>query len=127
MFFISVKKDLKAWSDSYCIYKSNLYDDGVAHSYFYIDSDITDVDTGGTVFLCYNNRNKEKIVRYAWWIVPLDFKVWWYVRKIKKHFKKIENDKKDFSKIEIFKSGLDVFEKNFQKEVRKQKLDQINK
>lgn len=127
MFFISVKNDLKTWKGSYPSYNSKDYSNDTNHSYFYVDSDITDTYTGGTVFLYYNNERKQKISRYAFWIVPLDFKVWWYVRKIKKHFKKIENDEKDISKIKIFKNGLNVFEKNFTKEVRKQKLDQINK
>ena len=76
MFFISVKNDLKTWKGSYPSYNSKDYSNDTNHSYFYVDSDITDVDTGGTIFLCYNSKNKEKIVRYAWWIIPLDFKVW---------------------------------------------------
>lgn len=125
MFFISVKKDLKEWQDDAWSSKSYFIDNNEFY-FFYIDTD-SDFDRGQTLYLKNSYRNKEKIVRYAWWFIILDFKVWWYVIKLKKHFKKIKNDKKDMIKIEYFKSGLNAFEKNFQKEVRKQKLDKINK
>jgi len=131
MFFLSIEKELSEWESSHPSYHSKFYGDNKDYYYFIVEDGLEDFEDSKTIFLktsaSYPNKNKEKICRYSFWIFPIEFKVWWYVRKLKKHFRKVENDKKDMDKIEVFKKGLNVLNVSFQREVRKQKLDQINK
>ena len=59
--------------------------------------------------------------------VSVDYKVYRYVKILKRYFKKIETDKKNSNLIYSLKKGLENIQKEYIKEVRKEKLDQLNK
>ena len=133
IFFASVKNDLNLWTRTSNYYYSPPYytEDKLSHSCFRAGSDISDPFSGQSVEL-HNSENgrrstSEKIATFAFLIFPIDFKIWLCVRKIKKHFKKVDEDEEASSKIDFFKNGLDIMEKNFKKEIRKNKLEQISK
>jgi len=127
LFFMSVKNDLeKKWytSSSKGLFYSLPYND------FYFVLDRTYFVTGGMFYLKLANDSppttvETKVSTYEWLFVPIDFKVWWYARKVKRHFKKIKQDKKNANQIKYLKSGVENIQKEFVKEVRKEKLDKI--
>jgi hypothetical protein len=119
MFFVSVEKDLDLWttegSGQFFSPAFNYYKLNIDRNY-------------GALFL-YNSKSErqyEFITRYQTLWIPVDFKVYKYVRKIKKHFKEAKEYKKNAEKIEFFKNGISEMEKKYVKEVRKEKLNQIN-
>ena len=120
-FFVSVKKDIDKWTSSRTDYWSPSYNG----TYFRIDKndfcDYLNIYTDDN----QGNTNNEFICIYRWLIFPVNIKVWYYVKKLSYHFKKLEKDNKVSKNIEVLKIGLENVEKEFIKELRKEKLEKI--
>jgi hypothetical protein len=117
MFFVSIKNDLNLWSAGNINYYGPLYNE---------TKFVIDINSTYCFLLLRNAQNDQKIIsRYKWYFIPIDFKVWIYVKKLKKHFKEIKEIKIHEEEIIFLKTGLENIEKNFIKEVRKNKLKQI--
>lgn len=135
IFLISAKNDLKSWDNSSDDYWSPNYfnnSDKKISSYFrFSDSGesakkyIRVCNRIGDTYL--STTGEDYFVSYKFWIFPTDFKVYSAVNKIKKHFKKIKYDESDATQISVLSSALNSIENNFQKEIRKNKLNQILK
>jgi len=117
MFFISVNKDIKIWREGSDSFYSPNYNGVVLK----IDMDNRDL------ILVQNTYNENTIFSYRRGPFITDIKIWWYVRKLKKYFKQSKENAKIESNIRVIKSGLEVLEKNFIKETRKEKLEKIKK
>lgn len=116
LFIISVKKDITSWSKS-CDYYSPTYND----SYFKIDR----WDFYNKLKICNQNVDSEHICLINWLFIPFDFKVFYYYMKLKKHFRTISKDEKVTRNISNMKTSLESMSPIFIKEIRKEKLDQI--
>jgi len=131
MFLISVKNDLDLWKDSDDgSYRSQNYKNKINNksvSYFNIDTKNSVVKVHITEDDRFYDRGVDQFIKYKFWIFPIDFEVNSSVNNIKKHFKKIKEDNLNMSKIVILKDSLNNIEDNFQREIRKNKLDQISK
>ena len=127
IFFASVNTDINKW------FQTNV------HNYPILDffsPDYNDVYfcidryTIGKSYLKIKNDKKkliETICVYKFFIFPLDFKVYWYVRKLKKHFKNIEKEKINNELNKNLRESLESIEANFIKEIRKEKLKELEK
>lgn len=120
MFFMSVTKDLNLWTRNKT--SKDLYSPDYAN--FQLNIDYYPFNTN--LKLCKGSIDV-KIVKYKFAFLILDFKVWKYVKILQKHFKILEQEKKNAEKTSFLKNGLSEMEKHFVKEVRKEKLTQINK
>jgi hypothetical protein len=116
LFFISVNKDINIWTNG----DKRLYSPTYNNFYMVIRTDYSQLKI-------YGNNDSCKICKYRFLSMPIDIKVWWYVRKIKKHFKQVEIDKQHEEEIKFLKSGLTDIQEKFIKEIRKEKLTEINK
>ncbi len=117
LFIISVKKDLAEWVEN-----DDYYSPSYNNSYFRIDR----LDFYNT--LRVSNRscmNDERVCLINWLIIPFDFKVFYYYMILKKHFRKVRNDEKVEKNIQNIKTSLDNMTSVFIKEIRKEKLEQI--
>lgn len=114
LFFASVDKDLEKWTYNCSPYYNNTQFEIKKAEFF-------------SYLTLYSSGNREIISTYKWLIFPLDFKVWLYAKKLKRHFKKLDKDKENADKISMLKNGLENIEKEFIKEIRKEKLDKITK
>jgi len=123
MFFTSVEKDLNLWTTTnpYYGYCSPNYNDFKLNIVF-IGSG-SDVNDNKRLYLC-NSTQREEILRYG---IFRDFKVFKYVRKIKKYFKQKEEEKNYTIENSFLSSGLEEIEKHYVKDIRKKKLEEINK
>lgn len=118
MFFISVKTDIERWSIEMYGYSSPIYKNSVL---------VIRTDYNELRLLEQNTYSYDVISKYKWWIIPTDFKVFWYISKLKRYVKKLDEDKKLEKEIAFYKDGLSNIRENFVKEVRKEKLEQIEK
>lgn len=120
MFFISIKNDLHLWRESITMRNGR----GVFIKTY---EDYTLKINLKENTLTLSNYSEIIISHYKTWIIPLDFKVWLYTIKMKNHFKQVEKDIDNFKTIDFLKTGLTKIEKDYTKEIRKEKLIQINK
>ena len=115
MFFLSVNKDIKIWRENSDSFYSPDYN-GV----------VLKIDTENCNLILVQNRYNEKFIfHYRRGPFITDLKIWWYVRKLKKYSKQQKEDAKIQSDINQVKAGLDVLEKRFVREIRKEKLEKI--
>ena len=114
MFFISVNKDIEKWVEGNDVFVSPDY--GVTLK-IRIDK--------CKLFLVQNKYTEILISHYRSGIFITDIKVWWYVRKLKKYSKELKENAKVQTDINLIKGGLEILEKNFLKEIRKQKLERL--
>lgn len=114
MFFISINKDLTQWKEDG---KKDFFSPDYGNDYK-LNLDIK---------RCTLYLGRTPILEYRFLYIPIDFKVWKCAKIIKRHFRKIKEDKKVEQEILFIKEGLDKISKNFIKEVRKEKLDKIEK
>jgi hypothetical protein len=125
LFFMSVRKDIKMWIGGISKnddFRSPLYKKDEKVCYFLI-SRRNRSKTNNLSF--YGGSMREEICKTNFF--HFNFKIWWYARKLKLHFIKENKDKKDSNLIEYFKSGVEIVESNFIKEIRKEKLEKIKK
>lgn len=135
MFLFSVKNDIKLWNISCDEYYSPEYfniDKTCSSLFRFTEPDHQYVKK----YIKINNRIGDKyrnttgedfFVSYKFWIFPTDLEVWRAVNKIKKHFKRIEADRADIAQISVLELALNSIEPNFKKEIRKNKLNNIDK
>lgn len=116
LFIISVKKDITSWKENGDYY-SPTYND----SYFRVDK----YDFYNNLKICNINTLDEQICLINWLFIPFDFKVFYYYLKLKKHFRTIAKDEKVTRNISNMKTSLESMSPIFIKEIRKEKLDQI--
>ena len=114
MFFMSVNKDIAKWSCD----TNNFYSPEFNKTKLNIDL------SNDALYLYYNGQHS-KILGYKSWIFITDFKIWLYVRKLIKEFKNREQDKKDSIQLIFLKSSLSNLEKQYVKEIRKEKINKI--
>ena len=130
LFFISVDNDITDWYEdivnSKKVYKCMSFE---YNTYIYIDLERKE--------LKYHNGDysfSEDIVvgdytRFFW--VHNDKRLYNYVKKLYKHVSQVAQDKKDQRSIKSLKKGLDFIQKKYPKEyeqeIRKEKLKTINK
>lgn len=79
----------------------------------------------GQIFL--SNYNDMLISNYRLEAFLFNFKTWIAVRKIVNHFNQIKKDKKVQAEIDFFNKGIQQIEPNFVKEIRKEKLKELEK
>jgi hypothetical protein len=118
LFYNSVKTDLKLWTfeDGYIHIRSPKYND----VHFIIYNDFLGFSE---LRLEYSRNTSEKICIFLFLgFIPMNFKVLKYVNILKKERKYRKNSEKE----EILKLGLENIEKKFVKEIRKDKLNEIN-
>ena len=120
LFFISVDKNIERWIGE------------IGGDYYSPDYNGTHFKIDKYSFCDYlkmintNQGNESEVIcTYRWFIFPINIKVWWYVKKLNRHFKKTRKEQKFAKNIEIIKIGLENIEKEFIKEVRKEKLEKI--
>ena len=114
MLFISINKDLNQWTEDG---KKDFYSPDYGDDYR-LNIDIK----RGTLYL-----GQCPILTYRFLFIPIDFKVWKYAQIVKKHFRKIKEDEKVVQEIDFLKMGLNKIGEKYVKEVRKEKLDKIEK
>lgn len=118
LFIFSVKKDFATWREN-----GDYYSPNYNNSYFRIDR----CDFYNTLKMANNCMNDEHICLINWLIIPFDIKVFYYYMKLKSHFRKVRNDEKVKKNIKNMKTSLDNMKTVFIKEIRKEKLVQIEK
>lgn len=120
MFFISIEKDISSWWKSGNMYYSPVYDNfqlEIENKCLYLHKDRTN--------RAYILRYRKKIFRTI--PIILDFKVWWCIIKLDRYLKKEQIDKQNSREIEYLNEGLSKISQKYVKEIRKEKLNQINK
>jgi hypothetical protein len=117
LFFISVKHDINKW------YKSGMND---YYSPTYADC-MLNIDISKKILYLHKSSNYKVVSKYQKGFLILDIKVWWYILRLKRHFKRVEQNTKVSEEITFMRNGLSQLEENFVKEVRKEKLEKINK
>ena len=130
MFFISVKKDAEKWSrwEDYCfispIYKTQTM---VCRLVIYNFKGYYKQWRNSLVLeISQHPQNNIFICKYKFLIFPMDIKVWYYVNRIKNNIKNQVKNNENKKIVESLKDGLEVLQKNYVKEVRKEKLENIN-
>lgn len=116
LFFLSVKHDMSKWYNSGSNYYSPTYNDCLLN-----------IDISKKFLYLYKLPSYKVISKYQRGIIILDLKVWWYVMKLKRNFKRLEQNTKNSEETEFMRNGLSQLQENFVKEIRKEKLNQINK
>ena len=119
MFIISVKRDLATWRENGDFYSPSYNN----NSYFRIDR----CDFFNILRVSGSQMYDERVCLINWLFIPFDIKVFFYYMKLKNHFRTIRNDKKVKKNIESMKTSLDDMKSVFIKEIRKEKLIQIEK
>lgn len=85
------------------------------------------IDLDKNILSLYDGNIYTPVLKYKWSFIPIDLKVWLYVNKLKKNIKRITENRKDAQQIEKLKFAFDSINKNFLKDIRKEKIDKINK
>ena len=114
MFFVSINKNIDLWS----------INDNDINSPMYGDVQLN-IDKKKKCLYLYNGCQYIKILKYEFLFIPIDLKVWIYVNRLKKSFNKRIKEKINLTKIEMLKQGVSNIEKNFLKEIRKNKITKI--
>lgn len=125
MFLVSIERDMKKWqTNNNEDFYSPKFDDYVLSIDNAFDSKKLYLIQGN---INHGNTKTEVVLRYGFLLLIFDFEVWWSVRKMKKYFVNLDKKKEEEKKNMFLISGLIEIEKSYIKDVRKEKLKEINK
>ena len=121
LFFVSINKDSKHWNNNSDVYLTSQYYDSpdknvMASSRFKVSLKTKElfIETkhGPDIFIC----------RYGYFYFIYNYKIYFYINKLKKSMKIYDKNLKNEQEIKRLKNCLNVIEKNYISETRKEKL-----
>lgn len=117
MFYISIDNDIDNWSADYNkeYFFSKYFDD------YFFRINVNE----GILYVVSNSRTFVEISKFKFFWIPINLKMYYYILKLKYNFKKKEKYKKYEGQLTFLNTALSSLTNIYKKEIRKEKLEQI--